>query len=84
MKHCLTILSGLISLVTIVPSCTHKSAEDQFIDDLLARMTLEEKIGQLNQLDPPSDNSRLVFYPKIHVTFLDRDQYHCNIIVIPL
>lgn len=56
MKHCLTILSGLISLVTIVPSCTHKSAEDQFIDDLLARMTLEEKIGQLNQLDPSYDS----------------------------
>ena len=35
-----------------VCSCTNKSAEDQFIDDLLSRMTLEEKIGQMNQLDP--------------------------------
>ena len=36
-------------------SCTRKSAEDQFIDDLLSRMTLEEKIGQMNQLDPAWD-----------------------------
>ena len=35
-----------------VCSCTKKSAEDIFIDDLLSRMTLEEKIGQMNQLDP--------------------------------
>ena len=33
-------------------SCTHKSDEERFIDDLLSRMTLEEKIGQMNQLDP--------------------------------
>ena len=33
-------------------SCATKSAEDRFIDDLLSRMTLEEKIGQMNQLDP--------------------------------
>ena len=55
MKHCLSIVSGLISLVTLVPSCTHKSAEDRFVDDLLAKMTLEEKIGQMNQLDPSYD-----------------------------
>ena len=36
-------------------SCTRKSAEDQFIDDLRSRMTLEEKIGQMNQLDPAWD-----------------------------
>lgn len=37
-----------------VCSCskTNKSAEDRFVDDLLSRMTLEEKIGQMNQLDP--------------------------------
>ena len=29
-----------------------QSAEDQFVEDLLSRMTLEEKIGQMNQLDP--------------------------------
>ncbi|MBR7154835.1 MAG: glycoside hydrolase family 3 C-terminal domain-containing protein [Paludibacteraceae bacterium] len=43
----------LLSLcVLFVSSCAKKSAEDRFIDDLLSRMTLEEKIGQLNQLDP--------------------------------
>ena len=38
--------------VLLVSSCAKKSAEDRFIDDLLSRMTLEEKIGQMNQLDP--------------------------------
>ena len=56
MKHRLTILSGLASLLMLIPSCSHKSAEDRFIDDLLSRMTLEEKIGQLNQLDPSYDS----------------------------
>ena len=35
-----------------VCACSRKSDEDRFIDDLLSRMTLEEKIGQMNQLDP--------------------------------
>ena len=35
-----------------VCACSRKSEEDRFIDDLLSRMTLEEKIGQMNQLDP--------------------------------
>ena len=39
-------------------ACAHKSAEDRFIEDLLSRMTLEEKIGQLNQLDPSWDTER--------------------------
>ncbi len=43
----------LLSLcVLLISSCAKKSAEDRFIDDLLSRMTLEEKIGQMNQLDP--------------------------------
>ena len=33
-------------------ACAPKNQEDRFVDDLLSRMTLEEKIGQLNQLDP--------------------------------
>jgi len=33
-------------------ACSRKTEEDRFIDDLLSRMTLEEKIGQMNQLDP--------------------------------
>lgn len=35
-----------------VCACSRKSDEDRFVDDLLSRMTLEEKIGQMNQLDP--------------------------------
>lgn len=38
-----------------VCSCTPKSDETRFVEDLLSRMTLEEKIGQLNQLDPTYD-----------------------------
>lgn len=33
-------------------ACSPKSEEDRFVDGLLSRMTLEEKIGQMNQLDP--------------------------------
>ena len=43
---------GAVLLLACTPK---KSAEDQFIDDLLSRMTLEEKIGQMNQLDPSWD-----------------------------
>ena len=39
-------------LLSLFTACMHKSEEDRFIDDLLQRMTIEEKIGQLNQLDP--------------------------------
>ena len=44
-----TVLSILLMAVC---ACSRKSEEDRFIDDLLSRMTLEEKIGQMNQLDP--------------------------------
>ncbi|MBQ1874574.1 MAG: glycosyl hydrolase, partial [Paludibacteraceae bacterium] len=46
---------ALFIMLTVLCSCNHKSAEDQFIEDLLSRMTLEEKIGQMNQLDPSWD-----------------------------
>lgn len=42
-------------LLSLFTACMHKSEEDRFIDDLLQRMTIEEKIGQLNQLDPSWD-----------------------------
>ena len=45
-------------VAAVLLSCNHKSAEDQLIDDLLSRMTLEEKIGQLNQLDPSYDSEQ--------------------------
>ena len=52
MKSVVYYLSTLTLAVSLLCSCAPKSAEDAFIDDLLSRMTLEEKIGQLNQLDP--------------------------------
>ena len=47
-------LRTTVCLVLFVTLCsfTPKSEEEQFIDSLLAQMTLEEKIGQMNQLDP--------------------------------
>lgn len=37
-------------------SFTPKNEEEQFIENLLSQMTLEEKIGQMNQLDPSYDS----------------------------
>lgn len=42
----------ILLLIALLCSCTRKTEEERFIDDLLSRMTLEEKIGQMNQLDP--------------------------------
>ena len=47
MKH----LIPLIALFALI-SCQPKDPIEQRIDDLLAQMTLAEKIGQMNQLDP--------------------------------
>ena len=44
-------------LLSLFTACMHKSEENRFIDDLLQRMTIEEKIGQLNQLDPSWDTA---------------------------
>ena len=50
------IFAYLLTLsLAVLCSCTKKNAEEQFIEDLLSRMTLEEKIGQMNQLDPSYD-----------------------------
>ena len=35
----------------LLTACAKKSAEDQRIDALLSQMTLEEKVGQMNQID---------------------------------
>lgn len=40
-----------VAFVLVLFSCTPKSAEDQRIDALLSQMTLEEKVGQMNQID---------------------------------
>ena len=50
---CIAVLSVMLSVLC---SCTPQSEEDRFIDDLLSRMTLEEKIGQMNQFDPSWDS----------------------------
>ena len=44
-------LIPLIALFALI-SCQPKDPVEQRIDDLLAQMTLAEKIGQMNQLDP--------------------------------
>lgn len=49
---CVAVLSVILPALC---SCTPQSEEDRFIDGLLSRMTLEEKIGQMNQLDPSWD-----------------------------
>ncbi len=43
---------ALSILLMALTACSRKTEEERFIDSLLARMTLEEKIGQMNQLDP--------------------------------
>lgn len=41
----------LITLITMIAACTNdKSNTEARIDDLISKMTLEEKIGQMNQL----------------------------------
>lgn len=52
MKRILTTLAGLAAAGTMLaqtaPAARHKTEMDRFVDSLLGRMTLEEKIGQLN------------------------------------
>lgn len=50
MKHRFTTIF-VCSLLLIVSACSHRSQQsemDRFIDDLMAQLTLEEKLGQLN------------------------------------
>src|SRR5947209_1649981 len=46
----LTALPAALALIGPGPASAQRSAAEQRIDSLLARMTLEEKLGQLNQL----------------------------------
>lgn len=50
-KILLTIPLGLL----LVGCSPRYSGKDKFIDDLMSRMTLEEKIGQLNMIAVSSD-----------------------------
>ena len=45
MNHKTLLLAGL---ALVVAACAPKSEMDKYIDDLMGRMTLQEKIGQLN------------------------------------
>src|SRR5216110_2959328 len=46
----LTALPAALALFSAGPASAQRSAAEQNIDSLLARMTLEQKLGQLNQL----------------------------------
>ena len=41
-------------LVGLFISCGAQNKKDQFIDDLISKMTLEEKVGQMTQIDKRS------------------------------
>src|SRR5438034_456776 len=60
----LTALPAALALFSAGPASAQRSAADQKIDSLVARMTLEEKLGQLNQLSvdqqPPTEQLELV------------------------
>ena len=47
LSHILT-LGALAAAIALLAGCSQKSEMDSFIDDLMGRMTLEQKIGQLN------------------------------------
>ena len=44
----MTLLAGALSLASCANQATSDREMDRFIDDLMSRMTVEEKIGQLN------------------------------------
>lgn len=48
-----TKLNILLALALLCAACTPKSEMDRFIDDLMGRMTLDQKIGQLNLHSAP-------------------------------
>lgn len=55
----------MLGLACVALSCTKTSEIDRKVDDLLSRMTLEEKIGQMNQLDYGSVNDGLIAAGKV-------------------
>ncbi len=48
MKNILYLL--LVSALPLIQACSGASDEDRFVADLVSRMTLQEKIGQMNQV----------------------------------
>ena len=51
MRYLKSIFFSVIILFSLI-CCSEKSEMDVFVDDLLSRMTVEEKIGQMHQLAP--------------------------------
>ncbi|HXL34854.1 MAG TPA: glycoside hydrolase family 3 N-terminal domain-containing protein, partial [Gemmatimonadales bacterium] len=57
LSRCLTVLPAALLLCAVWPLSAQRPAAEPKIDSLLARMTLEEKLGQLNQVSvdgPPN------------------------------
>ena len=48
------LFTALAAVTLLVAGCEKKSEMDKFIDDLMSKMTLEEKLGQLNLPSCPS------------------------------
>lgn len=57
-----------LAILVILASCTQKTEEDRFLDDLMGRMTLEQKIGQMNL---PSVGRNVVTGPDIRSNVKD-------------
>ncbi|MBQ3673859.1 MAG: glycoside hydrolase family 3 C-terminal domain-containing protein [Paludibacteraceae bacterium] len=53
MKHRIAISTLMVGVLFL--ACTPKNPEEEKIENLLSQMTIEEKIGQMNQLDPSWD-----------------------------
>ena len=51
MRYLKSIFFSVIILFSLI-CCSERSEMDVFVDDLLSRMTVEEKIGQMHQLAP--------------------------------
>ena len=49
------LFTALAAVTLLVAGCEKKSEMDKFIDDLMSKMTLEEKLGQLNLPTCPSE-----------------------------
>lgn len=49
------LFTALAAATLLVAGCEKKSEMDKFIDDLMSKMTLEEKLGQMNLPTCPSD-----------------------------
>ncbi len=49
------LILALMSVIIILGGCKKKSEMDKFIDNLMSKMTLEEKLGQMNLPAVPSE-----------------------------